>query len=372
MKLLHLCCNYAGSGLYRELFEKIHRPGIGQVVYVPVRRKMEIGMNASDLVPVTYSPLLKKWHRVLYKCKINALAKDIQCRFDMQHMSVVHAHTLFSDGGVAYLLNKKYGTRYLVTIRNTDLNVFMKWKPYLIPFACKIMANAERVIFISRAYQKSFLNKLPARSRGEIQCKSTVIANGVHPFWLDHRVEFKKKPQPGKLNLIQIGKLSKNKNVSTSIKVVSALNKNGMDVKLKLVGEGRQKKKLYELCKSLAVVERVVFHGYVQEKTILRDLLRASDVLLMPSRAETFGLVLLEAMSQGLPVVYTKGEGFDGNFEEGRVGFSVKWNDINGITDAVKKIIEDYMAMSKNCIGEVQNFNWNQIACQFVTIYQGN
>jgi glycosyltransferase involved in cell wall biosynthesis len=51
---------------------------------------------------------------------------------------------------------------------------------------------------------------------------------------------------------------------------------------------------------------------------------RNSDIFIMPSYNETFGLVYIEAMSQGLPIIYTQNEGVDGYFKEGSVGYSVK------------------------------------------------
>ena len=55
----------------------------------------------------------------------------------------------------------------------------------------------------------------------------------------------------------------------------------------------------------------------------------------MPSFPETFGLVYVEAMSQGLPIIYTKGQGIDGYFEDGKVGYPVNTKDSN---DIVKKL----------------------------------
>ena len=58
-----------------------------------------------------------------------------------------------------------------------------------------------------------------------------------------------------------------------------------------------------------------------------------SDIFVMPSRYETFGLVYVEALSQGLPVIYTRGQGFDGQIPDGEVGYSVKCNDVNEIAE---------------------------------------
>ena len=90
----------------------------------------------------------------------------------------------------------------------------------------------------------------------------------------------------------------------------------------------------------------------------------------MPSYKETFGLVYAEAMSQGLPLIYTKGQGFDGFFEDGKVGYAVPAEDTRYIADRVMDIYRRYDELSKECIEQVQQFNWPSIAATYNEIYQ--
>ena len=89
---------------------------------------------------------------------------------------------------------------------------------------------------------------------------------------------------------------------------------------------------------------------------------RKSDIFIMPSYNETFGLVYLEAMSQGLPIIYTKREGIDGYFKEETVGYSVNPKDINDIAGKIEMIIHNYNRISKNCYNLVDNFSWDKIS----------
>jgi glycosyltransferase involved in cell wall biosynthesis len=90
----------------------------------------------------------------------------------------------------------------------------------------------------------------------------------------------------------------------------------------------------------------------------------------MPSLTETFGLVYAEAMSQGLPVIYTRGQGFDGQFKEGEVGYSVNSSDIHEIVKKIISIIENYSEISKRCVKLVDKFNWNEITNNYNEIYK--
>lgn len=89
----------------------------------------------------------------------------------------------------------------------------------------------------------------------------------------------------------------------------------------------------------------------------------------MPSKHETFGLVYAEAMSQGLPVIYTRGQGFDGQFEEGEVGYSVQYDSAEEIVDRIKEILNNYKTISNNCVEKVDRFDWDEIARKYIEIY---
>ena len=90
----------------------------------------------------------------------------------------------------------------------------------------------------------------------------------------------------------------------------------------------------------------------------------------MPSFTETFGLVYAEAMSQALPVIYTKNQGFDAQFNEGTVGFHVDPHNKDEIVEKIIKIIDNYDAISNNCVKSVDKFDWRGITNRYTKIYE--
>ena len=103
------------------------------------------------------------------------------------------------------------------------------------------------------------------------------------------------------------------------------------------------------------------------EKAI--EIYKNMDIFVMPSKHETFGLVYVEAMSQGLPVIYTRNEGFDQFFEDGVVGYSMKYNDYRKMSENIENIFNNYSMISKNCIEKSIEFDWNKIARKYIQIY---
>ena len=110
------------------------------------------------------------------------------------------------------------------------------------------------------------------------------------------------------------------------------------------------------------------YHEPVPKEKLI-DYYRDADIFVLASISESFGLVYAEAMSQGLPVIYTKGQGFDGQFPEGRVGYHVDSNIVEDIVTKIKLIVDRYEEISKNCIKEVKRFDWASIAEQYYIIY---
>ena len=128
--ILHICSGYSQQKLYRELILELSKNGIKQTVYVPVRSVSEIGkydITGIGNVKVIYSHILFNKHRLLYYLKIRTVLADIEKHVYLNAIDIVHAHFLFSDGGVAYKIKSKYSIPYLATIRNTDVNVFFKY-----------------------------------------------------------------------------------------------------------------------------------------------------------------------------------------------------------------------------------------------------
>ena len=149
-----------------------------------------------------------------------------------------------------------------------------------------------------------------------------------------------------------------------TIKAIKLLQKKGYKIKYTVVGKILDKK-IYRQIKDLPYVQYIPHTS----KENLLDIYRENDIFVMPSVTETFGLVYAEAMSQGLPVIYTRGQGFDGQFEEGEVGYSVNAMFTEELADKIILIGNNYNEISKRCIRLVDKFNWSTISNEYLKIY---
>jgi len=372
MKILHLCSAYVQSNLYRELIESLGKLGIGQNVYIPIKKKQDYNkrilknLNNTNFI---YSKVFNNIDRLFYNHKTNKILDDIKKKIDLNNIKIIHAHTLFSMGGIALKLKKEKNIDYIVAIRNTDVNLFFKYMIHTRKIGINIMEEAKKIIFISPAYKEFVINRyIPYKLRDYINQKSIIVPNGINHFWLQNKYtkfEYKDKKE---INLIYVGDFSKNKNIDTSINAAKELKELGYNVNFTIVGDGGNNE--YKIKKLSRINKDIVkIYARIDDRERLLDMYRKSDIFIMPSFHETFGLVYVEAISQGLPIIYTKEQGIDGYFEDGKVGYSVDPKDVNDIVKKIEMIIHNYNRISKNCYNLVDNFSWDKIAKIYRNIY---
>ena len=363
MKIFHINCNYVGNALHQIMAENLERLGYENRIYVPVYSK-----DVSVIEPnknVCVSECFKKWDRLVFDYKQSKIYNDIESKFRVSEFDCIHAYTLFTDGNCARRLSEKYGVPYAVAVRNTDVNSFFRLMPHLRKRGIKTMLKASAVFFLSEAYRKQVFDKyVPEKYREEINKKTYIIPNGIDDFWLDNSCETEKGIDKT-VKLIYAGRIDKNKNIPTTQKAMEILKKDGYELSLTVVGRIDDKAE-YEL------ITQNTDTRYIsnQKKEDLIRLYREHDIFVMPSFTESFGLVYAEAMSQGLPVVYSAGQGFDGQFENGKVGYSVDAYSAESVAEGIKNVINNYQTIHMNVGDCAKKFTWSEISLKYDEIYK--
>lgn len=371
--ILHITNDYSGSTVYMNLVRELDNLKIAQIIYNPIRDEKLIRKNAVEFniesSEIIYRPILN-YHidRILYPWKIKKILKDIQNQVDFSNITFIHAHTWYSDGGVAYELSKKYNIPYIVTIRNTDINLFQQKLKYLRPYGRKVLERAEKVILISASYKNRILSQnslapiLPALTQ-----KLEIIPNGVDPFWIEN-IRLQHLKNNDIYNLIYIGNFNVGKNILNLVNAVIQINESDKICTLTLVGgSGVDEAKILEKVDKYPDI--FSYHGKIYDKNELLKVVRSTDVFAMPSRNETFGLVYVEAMLQGLPILYTADEGIDGFYNE-PIGEKVgKQSDELEIRNALLKMFENYSTYQIPTDKLIINHDWSLIARKYIEFY---
>jgi len=371
MNVLHISRGFAQNPLYSHLIRHLNILGHHQTIFAPVRSATELSRQPDDLpgmLEYKYRRILKPVHRVLFRRKVRTIFRELRDCINPNQFDLVHAHTLYSDGAVALRVKRQFDLPYIVAVRNTDLNFFMRLRPDLRWLARDVLTAASKVIFISPAYREKLLARIDSRSRNEIERKSVVVPNGLSSDWLDdfeRPIRAVNKP----LRLLYVGDFTSNKNVQGILDAASLLV-DRVPVEVTLVGSGGSQEKPIRAAIRSGKYPFATYKGRINDRQVLRSVYRDHDILLMPSFRETFGVVYLEALSQGLPVVHSRGEGIDGLFPPGTVSEAVDPTSAGSIAAGTDLLAARLDQVRPTCITEAQKFGWDSIAMRYEALYQ--
>ncbi|MGV3268030.1 glycosyltransferase family 4 protein [Staphylococcus simulans] len=344
----------------------MEQQGVRNDVIMP--RKINDESNVSDKLIETNTNVfekqfLKPIDRFFYFKKQKKILNWVhKLNLNLNDYDVVHAHTLFSDGYQAL----KTGKPYIVTVRNTDINFYMKFYKHLLPLGRKILENASKIIFLSESYKKNTIELLfgNKKIKNEIYEKSHVIPNGINDFWLKHSSNQTKHINED-INVICVCRIMKNKNLEFLAENLTSKYL-GRNVNVYIVGDVVDSK-YYQNLKSYPNMH---FLGKKDKNNIV-EIMKDMHMFIMVSFTETFGLVYLEALTQNLPVIYTKNEGFDKYFEDGYVGYSVNPTNNDELIKQVRKIVGNYNEIQRNISQlDKKSFSWQNNAIKHKNLYE--
>lgn len=368
MLVLHISNDFCGSKVHSELMRCLDSKGLEQIVYNPVRSADLIGKNAFDgnHTKILYSNVIKPYHKFLYHVKLEHLYKDMVSQLDVSKISLTHAATLFSDGGLAYKLYKHHGIPYVVAVRNTDINAFLNLLPNTWWDGVQILLHAQRIFFISEGLKRKFENHFIIRMiLNRIKHKILLMPNGIDNYYLNHIYRLRRFEH----KVIYVGDFSNNKNVARLGRAVLNLRKEkGLeDTTLTIVGGGKNTTEIVEnMIRSNP--NAFIYLGKIFDKEKICEVFRQNSIFAMPSIHETFGLVYVEALSQNLPVLYTRNQGIDGLFHDS-VGIAVNPLSISDITNGLRKLLTDKSYYSNTTV-DFSIFSWNLISDNYLHYYK--
>jgi|Deesub1362A_J573_1020465.scaffolds.fasta_scaffold00023_15 N-acetyl-alpha-D-glucosaminyl L-malate synthase BshA len=304
--------------------------------------------SKNDFIILTYEKTIDLSVLRAFSFIVYGFFSGLKKKYDL-----IHAHYAFPQGFLGVLLKKISRKPLILTIHGSDILVLKK-NPFTKAFVKYVLKNSDKIIAVSEYLRKE------AIEMGVNEDKIIVVYGGIP------RAIRRKNVEPED-SICFIGSLVKQKGVDILINAVRKVKKSRPNVKLYIVGDGKERKKLEALSK---YDPDIYFTGEVGD---LSEVLSKCKVMVLPSREEGFGLVLLEAMVAGVPVVATNVGGIPEIIEDGVNGLLVESEDPDGLARAILKVLDDEklrVKLVENGKKIVQKYSWERMANEIDRIYE--
>lgn len=321
------------------------KPNKGGVV-THVENLIKHSKNTFDII--TYPPFISLPVFRALSFVLVGLLRGIGRDFDL-----IHAHYAVPQGLLGVFLKKIKRKPLVVTIHGSDMTILGS-NPVMQHGVRFVLGNADAIIAVSR-FLKEEAVKLGIQDK-----KVRVIYAGVAKGE-------KINDAPAGKRVVFVGSLVRQKGVDVLLRAFKKVSAKHGDAELLVAGDGEERRGLEKMSRELGV--KMTLLGYENLKKVLAE----SAVLVLPSRAEGFGLVLLEAMSAGVPVVATNVGGIPEIIENEKNGLLVEKEDAAALAGAIVRVLEDEKLRNKLILEgrkTAEKFSWTRMADEIDSLYR--
>ncbi len=324
------------------------------------QNNIEVHFMKSLVIPKGFDRIRGKMYYYLKKKFLRNLIKS-------KKIELLHAHTAFPNGELAILLKFHLNLPVVISIHGADLiisaNKSIKYYNKLL----NVLLRSDQIVLNSKKLQSLLFNKYGVE---RFNYRTKIIYNGIQIY--------KKLPKsifPNQnitFNLITIASLTKQKNIINVLKSVKPIVNKYQNFKYHIIGDGWYKDRLIKYCKKEKIDSSVYFWGAMEHKKAMAYL-KNSDGFILLSKNEAFGIVYIEAMYFGIPVIASKGEGIEEIIDHDKNGLLVNPNNIDQTVQCIEMLVRDKEKRKR--IGEEASksvwpkFSWKNNALAYETIY---
>lgn len=259
-------------------------------------------------------------------------------------------------------------TPYIVSLRGSDVPGY---DPYnakverlhaaLKPVTRRIWRGASRVVALSEALAET------AR-RTDPDLDIDVIPNGIDPELFSPPSERRTRKVT---RLITVARLLERKGIQTILEACA--RPTVLPVELTIVGTGPYESELRAMVRDFALEDRVRFLGFVPNEE-LPDHYRRSDIFVLPSETESFGLVFAEAMSCGLPIAASNVGGIPETVRDGVDGLLCPPGEPLSLRENILRLISNVDTRKEISYFQreriLERYSWEQIAARYADVYR--
>lgn len=294
-------------------------------------------------------------------------------------LDVIHTHHPILLGQTAARKAGELGLPLIFTF-HTQYWEYTHYIPFPIESVQEFLKNAVH------RWLREFMQKcqhiiIPSESMKElliqnygIEERFTVIPTGINlePYrCADWKSLRQAKGWQDEMVLISVGRLAPEKNWDTLLHAFAKVYAEHQNLRLVLIGDGPAKATLEALAAELGISEHVTFTGSLPFEEVPCHL-KAADAFVFASVTETQGLVTMEAMAAGLPVVAVDASGTRDIVEHGKQGFLVA-NDAEALANGFRELLSNPHQMKRfsgNAARKAKTFDVNQLGKQMISVYE--
>jgi L-malate glycosyltransferase len=287
-----------------------------------------------------------------------------------QNLDLLHVHYAIPHASAAYmahqiLLKKGKNIPYITTLHGTDITLVGKDKTYE-PVVTFSMNESNAITAVSEHLRTETLAYF--KMEKEIQVITNFV--DVKRFQHSNKEHFKKMLAPnGEHILTHVSNFRKVKRVDDVIKIFAKVRE-VMPCKLLMIGDGPERQMAEQLCRELGACDDIRFLGK-QEK--LEEILSITDVFLLPSEYESFGLAALEAMACKVPVISSNTGGLAEINEHGLTGYLANVGDVDAMSNYAINLLQNEELLNTfkhNALEHAKKFNIDSIIPIYEKLYE--
>lgn len=300
-----------------------------------------------------------------------ALSSKLVDMVKLYKIDVLHVHYAIPHAYAGYMAKqmlKEEGINLpmITTLHGTDITLVGN-HPFYKPAVTFSINKSDYVTSVSQSLKEDTLKLF------KIKNKIQVIPNFIE---LDKIIKNTQTPchryvmaKEGERIITHISNFRKVKRIPDIIKIFYNVQKK-IPSKLMMVGDGPEKEKAEILCQELGILDKVIFFGNSNE---IDKILSMTDLFLLPSETESFGLVALEAMSCGVPVISSNSGGLPEVNFEGFSGYLSNVGNIEEMAENAIKILKDNQTLNQfkaNALKVAKKFDIKKILPKYEALYQ--
>lgn len=275
-----------------------------------------------------------------------------------KNINIIHAHGTILSGTLSWLLSKKLKVPFIITEHQGPFTMTSEnfWKLGWTKF---VMKRADAVLTVSHHLKSEILNS------GIVPKKIIVTHNPVDTDL------FKIKPDTKTKNILFVGRLDNFKGALRCVMAFNKIHQLLVNWQLTIVGSGEDEEPILTFLKNnTPLKKKVILRGSLTKEKIALEMAKA-DFFVFPSKHESFGLVVAEALSCGLPVIVGNTTG-PVEFVNPSNGITVDTLNIEEISNAMLQLTKTYDTYDPKNIRNaiIDNFGFKSFGKKLTSIYQ--